>query len=105
GWSRRMSISSESPAESATPMSEEPAPVTGPPKNLVSGIIKAVRRRQWVKNLLVLLAPVAALGGDVRYDYREVGIKVAIAFVAFSLAASSVYLINDPRGVEAARQR
>ena len=46
-------------------MSEEPATVTGPPKNLVSGVIKAIRPRQWVKNLLVLLAPVAALGGDV----------------------------------------
>lgn len=99
-----MSISSESPAESATHMSEEPATVTGPPKNLVSGVIKALRPRQWVKNVLVLAAPVAALGGDVRYDYREVAIKVAIAFVAFSLAASSIYLINDARDVEADRQ-
>ena len=61
-----MSISRESPAESTTHMSEEPAPVTGPPKNLVSGVIKAIRPRQWVKNLLVLLAPVAALGSDVQ---------------------------------------
>jgi decaprenyl-phosphate phosphoribosyltransferase len=51
----------------------------------------------------VLLAPVAALGGDVRYDYGEVALKVLIAFVAFSLAASSVYLINDARDVEADR--
>jgi decaprenyl-phosphate phosphoribosyltransferase len=57
-----------------------------------------------MKNLLVLLAPVAALGGDVRYDYREVAVKVAIAFVAFSLAASCVYLVNDVRDVEADRQ-
>jgi decaprenyl-phosphate phosphoribosyltransferase len=99
-----MSISSESSAESATQMSEEPAPVKGPPKNVVSGVIKAMRPRQWVKNVLVLAAPVAALGGDVRYDYREVAVKVAIAFVAFSLAASSVYLVNDARDVEADRQ-
>jgi decaprenyl-phosphate phosphoribosyltransferase len=99
-----MSISSESSAESATQMSEEPAPVKGPPKNLVSGVIKAMRPRQWVKNVLVLAAPVAALGGDVRYDYREVAVKVAIAFVAFSLAASAVYLVNDARDVEADRQ-
>jgi decaprenyl-phosphate phosphoribosyltransferase len=85
-------------------MSEEPTPVKGPPKNIVTGLIKAVRPRQWVKSFLVLLAPVAALGGDVRYDYREVAIKVLIAFVAFSLAASSVYLINDARDVEADRQ-
>jgi decaprenyl-phosphate phosphoribosyltransferase len=85
-------------------MSEEPAPVKGPPKNVVSGVIKAMRPRQWVKNVLVLAAPVAALGGDVRYDYREVAVKVAIAFVAFSLAASAVYLVNDARDVEADRQ-
>ena len=99
-----MSISSESSAESATQMSEEPAPVKGPPKNVVSGVIKAMRPRQWVKNVLVLAAPVAALGGDIRYDYREVALKVLIAFVAFSLAASSIYLVNDARDVEADRQ-
>jgi decaprenyl-phosphate phosphoribosyltransferase len=85
-------------------MSEQPAPVKGPPKNLASGVIKAIRPRQWVKNLLVLAAPVAALGGDVEYDYREVAVKVLIAFIAFSLAASSVYLVNDARDVEADRQ-
>lgn len=99
-----MSISSESSAESATQMSDEPAPVAGPPKNLVTGLIKAVRPRQWVKNLLVLAAPVAAFGSGVRYDYREVAVKVLIAFVAVSLAASTVYLINDARDVEADRQ-
>jgi decaprenyl-phosphate phosphoribosyltransferase len=85
-------------------MSDEPAPVTGPPKNLVTGLIKAVRPRQWVKNLLVLAAPVAAFGSGVRYDYREVAVKVLIAFVAVSLAASTVYLVNDARDVEADRQ-
>jgi decaprenyl-phosphate phosphoribosyltransferase len=85
-------------------MSEEAAPVTGPPRNLAAGLVKAVRPRQWVKNLLVLAAPLAALGGEVRYDYREVLIKVSIAFVVFCLAASSVYLINDARDVEADRQ-
>jgi decaprenyl-phosphate phosphoribosyltransferase len=99
-----MSISSESSAESAQQMSEEPAPVKGPPSNIVTGLIKAIRPKQWVKNGLVLLAPVAALGGSVQYDYREVAVKVLIAFVAFSLAASTVYLVNDVRDVEADRQ-
>ncbi|WP_197379147.1 decaprenyl-phosphate phosphoribosyltransferase [Mycolicibacterium mengxianglii] len=84
-------------------MSEEAAPVAGPPKNLASGIVKAVRPRQWVKNLLVLAAPLAALGGDVRYDYLEVLTRVGIAFVVFCLAASCVYLVNDARDVEADR--
>jgi decaprenyl-phosphate phosphoribosyltransferase len=85
-------------------MSEEAPPVGGPPKNLATGIVKALRPRQWVKNLLVLAAPLFAFGGDIKYDYREVLIKVGIAFVAFSLAASSIYLINDARDVEADRE-
>jgi decaprenyl-phosphate phosphoribosyltransferase len=84
-------------------MSEEAAPVTGPPGNLAAGIVKAIRPRQWVKNLLVLAAPLAALGAGMRYDYRELVIRVLIAFVVFSLAASAVYLINDARDVEADR--
>jgi decaprenyl-phosphate phosphoribosyltransferase len=85
-------------------MSEEAPPVGGPPKNLATGIVKALRPRQWVKNLLVLAAPLFAFGGDIKYDYREVLIKVGIAFVAFSLAASSIYLVNDARDVEADRE-
>jgi decaprenyl-phosphate phosphoribosyltransferase len=100
-----MSISRESPAESTTQMSEEPAPVAGPPKNLVTGIVKALRPRQWVKNVLVFAAPLAALGDDrYVYDYREVLFKVLLAFVVFSLGASAVYLVNDARDVEADRQ-
>lgn len=84
-------------------MSEEAAPVLGPPKNLPAGIIKALRPRQWVKNLLVFAAPLAALGSDLTYDYGQVLLKVSIAFVVFSLAASCVYLVNDARDVEADR--
>jgi decaprenyl-phosphate phosphoribosyltransferase len=100
-----MSISSESSAESAPQMKTEPAPEKGPPRNLVTGLIKAIRPRQWVKNVLVFAAPVAALGDDrYAYDYREVLVRVLLAFVVFSLAASCVYLVNDARDVEADRQ-
>lgn len=85
-------------------MSEEAAPVKGPPKNVFTGVIKAIRPRQWVKNLLVLAAPLFALGGDVTYDFSDVFVNVGIAFVAFSMAASSIYLVNDSRDVEADRQ-
>src|SRR5215218_594490 len=99
-----MSISSESSAESAPPMSQEPVPEKGPPRNLATGVVKALRPRQWVKNVLVFLAPVAALGDDrYAYDYREVLVHVLLAFVVFSLAASCIYLVNDARDVEADR--
>lgn len=85
-------------------MSEDVAPVTGPPANVIVGVVKAIRPRQWVKNVLVLAAPLAALGTDVRYDYVDVLGKEAVAFVVFCLAASSIYLINDVRDVEADRE-
>ncbi|OSC41460.1 decaprenyl-phosphate phosphoribosyltransferase [Mycobacterium decipiens] len=78
--------------------------MTRSPANLVAGVAKAIRPRQWVKNVLVLAAPLAALGGGVRYDYVEVLSKVSVAFVVFSLAASAVYLVNDVRDVEADRE-
>jgi decaprenyl-phosphate phosphoribosyltransferase len=76
----------------------------GPPANLFVGVIKAMRPRQWVKNILVAAAPLAAWGTIVHYDWTRVPVQVAVAFVVFCLAASSVYLINDVRDVEADRQ-
>ena len=83
-------------------MSEEPiehGKVAGPPKNLATGLIKAIRPRQWVKNVLVLAAPLAA--GNIT-DASVLG-SAAIAFVAFCLAASSIYLVNDAMDVESDR--
>jgi decaprenyl-phosphate phosphoribosyltransferase len=77
--------------------------VAGPPNNLFAAIIKAIRPRQWVKNLLVLAAPLAALGGNVSYDYRDVAFRVSVAFVVFCMAASAIYLVNDAQDVEADR--
>ncbi len=60
---------------------------------------RTARPRQWVKNILVLAAPFTAgqiTNLDVLWD-------AAMAFVAFSLIASSVYLINDAVDVEADR--
>ena len=67
--------------------------------NPVVGLVRTMRPRQWVKNVLVLAAPFA--GG---YLFQlPVLIAVGIAFVAFSLAASGVYLVNDVQDVEADR--
>ncbi|MFZ1164332.1 decaprenyl-phosphate phosphoribosyltransferase [Mycobacterium sp.] len=78
--------------------------VAGPPANLIVGVVKAMRPRQWVKNVLVAAAPLAAWGADAHYDYAQVLVQVAVAFAVFCLAASSVYLVNDVRDVEADRE-
>ncbi|MEU0540682.1 decaprenyl-phosphate phosphoribosyltransferase [Nocardia sp. NPDC005978] len=94
-------------------MSEEPTGtdlaegvVKGPPKTLAGGLIKAMRPRQWVKNVLVLAAPLAAgktAAGDlVVGDWTVIG-HVGIAFLVFCMAASGIYLVNDALDVEADR--
>jgi decaprenyl-phosphate phosphoribosyltransferase len=71
----------------------------GGPMGIAAGVAKTARPRQWVKNVLVFAAPFTAeqiTNGSVLLD-------ALIAFVAFSLVASSVYLINDAVDVEADR--
>lgn len=63
------------------------------------GLLKTMRPRQWVKNVLVFAAPFVS--GQL-FDV-PVLIDCVIAFVAFSLAASGVYLVNDALDVEADR--
>lgn len=50
-----------------------------------------MRPRQWIKNVLVAAAPLAA--GDI--TKASVAIHTLIAFVAFCLASSAVYCFND----------
>lgn len=69
------------------------------PGNAVTGLVRAMRPRQWVKNVLVLAAPFA---GGVLFQLHVLT-AVGIAFVAFSLAAAGVYLINDVQDIEADR--
>lgn len=54
-------------------------------------LLTAMRPRQWGKNLLVAIAPLAA-GTLLDVD---VAIQVLVALVAFTLASSSMYLLND----------
>jgi decaprenyl-phosphate phosphoribosyltransferase len=63
-------------------------------------LLRAARWRQWTKNVLVFAVPGAAgmLGnGTAMRD-------AALAFVAFCLASSSTYLLNDVMDVEADRR-
>jgi decaprenyl-phosphate phosphoribosyltransferase len=58
--------------------------------------IRAMRPRQWIKNVLVLSAPLAAG----RLFETGVIINAALAFIAFCLISAAIYLVNDVRDVE-----
>jgi decaprenyl-phosphate phosphoribosyltransferase len=63
--------------------------------SVAAGVLRTMRPRQWLKNVLVLAAPVAAgVIGQV-----DALLSTVLAFVLFCLAASGVYLINDVHDV------
>jgi decaprenyl-phosphate phosphoribosyltransferase len=75
------------------------APPKKTPARTARGVLKTMRPRQWVKNVLVFAAPF--VGGGIFSG--NVWLDCVIAFAAFSLAASGVYLVNDALDVEADR--
>jgi decaprenyl-phosphate phosphoribosyltransferase len=62
-----------------------------PDRGVARELVRATRPRQWVKNLLVAAAPLAA--GEL--GDRDVLVATLLALVSFCLAASAVYLVND----------
>lgn len=78
----------------------ENLPEVTPSKSVLPAWLRAMRPKQWVKNVLVLAAPLAA------GRLFETGVLLASlwAFISFSLVSASIYLINDSRDIEADRQ-
>jgi decaprenyl-phosphate phosphoribosyltransferase len=68
-------------------------------RSLLAGIIRELRPKQWIKNVLVFAAPVAA--GI--FDNRGAMLDALTAFGCFCAAASATYLVNDAMDVEADR--
>lgn len=60
-------------------------------------VLDLVRPKQWVKNVLVVAAPLAAGSLLVGHVARD----TAVAFVAFCLASSATYCLNDVLDAEA----
>ena len=76
------------------PTADPTTPVAGG-RSLVVGLVRALRPQQWVKNLLVFAAPLAAgLGGNYAVMKRTV-----VALVVFVAASSAIYLVNDLRDI------
>lgn len=65
----------------------------------VPAVVRLLRPRQWVKNLLVFAAPAAA---GVLDQAEHMG-RTTVLFVAFCLAASGTYCINDAADAAADR--
>ncbi|WP_235857724.1 UbiA family prenyltransferase [Marimonas lutisalis] len=61
-------------------------------------LIRALRPHQWVKNVLLLLPLLASH----RFEWAAL-MQVALGMVAFSAAASSIYVVNDLLDLEADR--
>jgi decaprenyl-phosphate phosphoribosyltransferase len=85
-------------------MSAVPEPSPGPPDepgspSTLRAALRTARPKQWTKNVLVFAAPAAA--GVL--DQREELFETLVAFVAFCLAASATYLLNDAADAEADR--
>lgn len=85
------------PAPVAAAAGEEPRAGHYP---LSKALWKALRPYQWVKNLLLFLPLVMAHKWGDAEKVRD----AFLAFLAFSMAASSAYVLNDLRDVEADRR-
>lgn len=77
-------------------MTTNSTPARGP----LRALLAAMRPEQWVKNLLIGVAPAAA-GVATHADVIR---HTAVAFACFCALASAVYLFNDVRDVEADRR-
>jgi decaprenyl-phosphate phosphoribosyltransferase len=84
------------PTASDVPAIPQEALLEEPRRSRLPAAIRAMRPRQWVKNVLVFTAPLAAG----RLFERDILVGSALAFVAFCLMSATVYLINDVRDVE-----
>jgi 4-hydroxybenzoate polyprenyltransferase/phosphoserine phosphatase len=62
------------------------------------GLVKAMRPHQWVKNVLLILPMIAAH----RFDLATL-LPILLGIVAFSAAASCIYIVNDLMDLEADR--
>jgi decaprenyl-phosphate phosphoribosyltransferase len=89
------------PAQAVDP-SDEHAPQPSPrasPTSLVVGLARVARPRQWIKNLLVFVAPGAA--GVLLH--RSAFLHSLAAFGIFCVAASGTYFLNDSIDAEVDR--
>lgn len=80
----------------------ETAPGTAPggrPPGMAIALLRTARPKQWAKNVLVASAPGAA---GILFEFQAL-VSTYVAFVAFCLAASGTYFLNDATDCRADR--
>jgi decaprenyl-phosphate phosphoribosyltransferase len=87
------------PAEAVEPSDGHAPAATPSPTSLAAGLVRVARPRQWIKNLLVFVAPAAA--GLLLH--RSIFLHSLGAFGIFCVAASGTYFLNDSFDAEADR--
>jgi decaprenyl-phosphate phosphoribosyltransferase len=87
------SVTAGQQEDAATALSRQGTGVAARPERigLVRALLIAARPRQWAKNILVFGAPAT---GGVLLEW-EAFAGAAVAFLAFCLAASGIYYVND----------
>jgi len=93
-----VSVSLQRKAAAIAPEAEHLKLASRSKAGLFKGILKAIRPHQWSKNILLFVPLLAAHS----ITYEAVAAAL-IGFVAFSLTASSVYLVNDMLDLDADR--
>ncbi len=66
-------------------------------RDFLRDIAYTLRPQQWVKNFLVLAPP---FFGGVLFTSADMFLKMFLAFVGFSLASSTAYILNDISDIE-----
>jgi decaprenyl-phosphate phosphoribosyltransferase len=91
------------PVPGREPITGEVAPILDLPtvgaRSNLGLIARGMRPRQWIKNLLVFMAPAAA---GVLGDWHT-AVRVTAAFLVFCVVASGTYLVNDVIDAESDR--
>ena len=89
-------------AEPADATTVEAGTTAAPPRGASSlvWLVRALRPKQWAKNVLIFAAPGAA---HVLNHGHALG-RTAVAFGAFCLLSSGTYLLNDVRDLESDRR-
>lgn len=69
-------------------------------QSLIRRIARAMRVHQWTKNLLIFVPFILSHS----WGKPELGLIALLSFIAFSFAASAIYIVNDLIDLEADRQ-